>query len=105
MALRVPVPDGSIVDLVAILEQNPEPEEINRAFHVAAAGPLQGIVDYCTTPVVSSDIVGNPHSCVFDTAFTRSLGEGFVHVLAWYDNEWGYSNRVVDLIARLASLA
>ena len=102
MALRVPVPDGSVVDLVASLEKDPTPEDINQAFKVASDGPLKGIIDYCTTPVVSSDIVGNPHSCVYDTAFTRSLGDGFVHILAWYDNEWGYSNRVVDLIARMA---
>ena len=105
MALRVPVPDGSVVDLVACLEKDPSPEEINKAFELAAAGPLNGIIDYCTSPVVSSDIVGNPHSCVYDTAFTESLGQGFVHVLAWYDNEWGYSNRVVDLIARLSQFS
>jgi len=105
LALRVPVPDGSVVDLVASLNTDPSPEDINRAFKVAAMGPLKGIIDYCTTPVVSSDIVGNPHSCVYDTAFTHSLGDGFIHILAWYDNEWGYSNRVVDLIARLVELS
>jgi len=104
MALRVPVPDGSIVDLVASLEQDPTPNDINSTMQEASMGDLKGILEYCTTPVVSSDIVGNPHSCIFDAAFTRNLGAGFIHVLAWYDNEWGYSNRVVDLIEKLVSI-
>ena len=104
MAMRVPVPDGSIVDLVAKLNAKPSIEEVNAAVREAAEGPLAKIVEYSEVPLVSSDIIGNPHSSVFDALSTQSAGDGYVKVVAWYDNEWGYSNRVVDLIDRMAAL-
>ncbi|HEY8022618.1 MAG TPA: type I glyceraldehyde-3-phosphate dehydrogenase, partial [Thermoanaerobaculia bacterium] len=104
MAMRVPVPDGSIVDLVCRLRSRPSGAEVNAAVREAAAGPLARIVEYSEVPLVSSDIIGNPHSSIFDALSTQSAGDGFVKVIAWYDNEWGYSNRVVDLIRRLVEL-
>ena len=104
MAIRVPVPDGSIVDLVARLNGKPSTEEVNTAVREAAEGPLKDIVEYSEVPLVSSDIIGNPHSSVFDALSTRAAGDGYVKVVAWYDNEWGYSNRVVDLIERLVAV-
>jgi glyceraldehyde 3-phosphate dehydrogenase len=101
MAMRVPVPDGSIVDLVARFRARPEVREVNAAVRAAAAGPLKKIVEYSEVPLVSSDIIGNPHSSIFDALSTAAAGDGYVKVVAWYDNEWGYSNRVVDLIDRL----
>lgn len=95
-SLRVPVPTGSITDLVANLKKPASVEEINAAFSAAASGPLKGVLEYCTAPIVSSDIVTNPHSCIFDSDLTMSMGS-LVKVLGWYDNEWGYSNRLVDL--------
>lgn len=100
MAMRVPVPDGSVTDLVVNLVQEASAEEINSAFAAAASGPMEGILQYAEDPIVSSDIVGNPHSCVFDSGLTMSMGK-FAKVLGWYDNEWGYSNRLVDLVARV----
>ena len=102
MALRVPVPDGSIVDLTIELEKNTSVDEINAAMKDAADGPLKGIMEYSTDEIVSSDIVGNPHSCIFDAPLTQVMDGNFVKVIAWYDNEWGYSSRVSDLIAKLA---
>jgi glyceraldehyde 3-phosphate dehydrogenase len=104
VAMRVPVPDGSIVDLNVRLRGAPGPERVNEALAAAAAGPLRGILEYSTRPLVSSDVIGNPHSSIVDAPLTRGVGEGFVKVIAWYDNEWGYSSRVVDLIDRLARL-
>jgi glyceraldehyde 3-phosphate dehydrogenase len=104
MAMRVPVPDGSIVDLVCRLKGKPGAAEINRAVEAAAAGPLQKIVEYSEVPLVSSDIIGNPHSSIFDALSTRAGEDGYAKVVAWYDNEWGYSNRVVDLIGRLMAV-
>jgi glyceraldehyde 3-phosphate dehydrogenase len=95
-SLRVPVPTGSITDLVANLKKPASVEEVNAAFSAAASGPLKGVLEYCTAPIVSSDIVTNPHSCIFDSDLTMSMGS-LVKVLGWYDNEWGYSNRLVDL--------
>ena len=95
-SLRVPVPTGSITDFVANLKKPASTTEINAAFESAAAGSLKGVLEYCTAPIVSSDIVGNPHSCVFDSELTMSMGT-MVKVFGWYDNEWGYSNRLVDL--------
>ncbi len=95
-SLRVPVPTGSITDFVANLKKPASVEEINAAFKAAAEGPLKGILEYTDAPIVSSDIVTNPHSCVFDSDLTMSMGS-LVKVLGWYDNEWGYSNRLVDL--------
>ena len=95
-ALRVPVPTGSITDFVANLKRPATVEEINAAFRAAAEGPLKGVLEYTDAPIVSSDIVTNPHSCIFDSDLTMSMGT-LVKVLGWYDNEWGYSNRLVDL--------
>ena len=104
MAMRVPVADGSIVDLVVELSTEVTAEELNDTVRAAAAGRFAGIVEYTEAPVVSSDIIGNPHSTVFDSGATDVLGGNLVRTLSWYDNEWGYSNRVVDLIDRLAKL-
>jgi glyceraldehyde 3-phosphate dehydrogenase len=101
MAMRVPVPDGSIIDFTARLREQPDTTAVNAAVRDAAAGPLRRIVEYSEAPLVSSDIIGNPHSSIFDALSTTARGDGFVEVVAWYDNEWGYSNRVVDLIDRL----
>jgi glyceraldehyde 3-phosphate dehydrogenase len=104
LAMRVPVPDGSIVDLVCRLRAKPSLEAINGAVRNAAAGGLQRIVEYSEVPLVSTDIIGNPHSSIFDALSTQSAGDGYAKVVAWYDNEWGYSNRVVDLIDRMAAV-
>ena len=104
MAMRVPVPDGSTVDLVVELNRSVTVEEVNAAVAKAAAGPLKGIVQYSEAPLVSTDIISNPHSSIFDAPSTLVLGGNKVKLLAWYDNEWGYSERVVDLIERLAAL-
>ena len=104
MAMRVPVPDGSTVDLVVELERDVTVDEINDAIRRAADGPMKGILEYSEDPIVSTDIIGNPHSSIFDAAGTQVLGGNLVKVLAWYDNEWGYSNRVVDLVERLADV-
>jgi glyceraldehyde 3-phosphate dehydrogenase len=96
-SLRVPVPTGSITDFVANLKKPATKEEVNAAFKAAADGPLKGVLEYTDEPIVSSDIVTNPHSCIFDSDLTMSLGS-MVKVLGWYDNEWGYSNRLVDLV-------
>ena len=95
-SLRVPVPTGSITDFVATLKKPATKDEINAAFKAAANGSLKGVLEYTDAPIVSSDIVTNPHSCVFDSELTMSMGS-LVKVLGWYDNEWGYSNRLVDL--------
>ena len=104
MAMRVPVPDGSTVDLVVELETDVTVEEVNAAVKRAAEGPMAGIVQYSEAPLVSTDIIGNPHSSIFDAPSTQVLGGNTVKVLSWYDNEWGYSNRVVDLLERLGAL-
>ena len=101
MAMRVPVPDGSTVDLVVELDTDVTVEEVNAAFKAAADGPMAGILEYNEDAIVSTDVIGNPHSSVFDPAGTHVLGGNLVKVMSWYDNEWGYSNRVVDLIERL----
>jgi glyceraldehyde 3-phosphate dehydrogenase len=97
MALRVPVPDGSITDFVANLPREVSVEEVNAAFKEAAEGELEDVLEYSEAPIVSSDIVGNPASCIFDSPLTMSSGKS-VKILGWYDNEWGYSNRTVDLV-------
>ncbi|HKI04557.1 MAG TPA: type I glyceraldehyde-3-phosphate dehydrogenase [Thermoanaerobaculia bacterium] len=104
MAIRVPVPDGSIVDLVARLGGSPSAAEVNATVREAAEGELKEIIEYSEVPLVSTDIIGNPHSSVFDALSTRATSDGYVKVVAWYDNEWGYSNRVVDLIGRMAAV-
>jgi glyceraldehyde 3-phosphate dehydrogenase len=105
IAMRVPVPDGSIVDLVAELERPTDVAEINAAMQRAADGPLRGILEYSEAPIVSSDIIGSPHSAIFDAPSTKVLRGDLIKVIAWYDNEWGYSSRVLDLIQRLHALA
>ncbi len=105
MAVRVPVPDGSIVDLVAELKNGASAEEVNQAVRAAADGRMKGVLEYTEDERVSSDIIGNSHSSIFDAVSTRMLGPRRVRVLSWYDNEWGYSNRVVDLAARMEELA
>jgi glyceraldehyde 3-phosphate dehydrogenase len=101
MALRVPIPDGSVTDLVLLLDREVTAEEVNAAMKAAADGPLKGILEYCEDPIVSIDIVGNPHSCVFDSLATMANGR-LVKVLGWYDNEWGYSVRLGQLTALVA---
>ncbi len=102
VAMRVPVPDGSTIDLVAELACEVTRDEVNEVVRRAAEGPLRGILEYCTEPVVSSDIIGNPHSCIFDSELTQVTGGRLLRVVAWYDNEWGYSSRCVDLAERVA---
>ncbi|MFA6461716.1 MAG: type I glyceraldehyde-3-phosphate dehydrogenase [Candidatus Woesearchaeota archaeon] len=97
MALRVPVIDGSITVINAMVRKSTTVEEINQIFKKVAQGPMKGILEYSELPLVSSDIVGNPHSCIFDSEFTKANGK-LVQVVGWYDNEWGYSNRMIDLI-------
>jgi len=104
LAMRVPVPDGSTIDFVCRLNAKPTAAEVNAAIRTAAEGAFLRIVEYSEVPLVSSDIIGNPHSSVFDALSTQAKGDGFVKVVAWYDNEWGYSNRVVDLIDRLVAV-
>ncbi len=100
LAMRVPTPDGSVVDLTCELERPGTKEAINAAMKAAAEGAMRGILEYCEDPIVSTDVIGNPASSIFDSLQTMVMGgEGtFVKVVSWYDNEWGYSNRVVDLI-------
>ena len=97
MAMRVPTPDVSVVDLVAELETETTEAEVNEAFRRAAAGPLNGILDLCDDELVSIDFTGNPHSSIVDGPSTKIIDGGLVKVISWYDNEWGYSQRVVDL--------
>ncbi|MER3441643.1 MAG: type I glyceraldehyde-3-phosphate dehydrogenase [Gemmataceae bacterium] len=105
MALRVPILDGSVTDLTVELEKPVTASQVNEAFKAAAEGRLQGIIEYTADPIVSSDIINNPHSCIFDSLATLTVppeGPGhMVKVLGWYDNEWGYSCRTADLVARL----
>ena len=102
MAMRVPVPDGSIVDLVVELGRDATAEEINAAMKKAADGEMKGILEYTDEPIVSSDIVGNPASSIFDSSLTKVINGNLAKVVSWYDNEWGYSNRVVDMLAAMA---
>ena len=97
MAMRVPVQDGSVVDLVVTLSREASVDEVNAAFKKASQGALKGVLEYTEDPIVSGDCVGNSHSAVFDSKCTMAMGKT-VKVVAWYDNEWGYSNRVVDLM-------
>jgi glyceraldehyde 3-phosphate dehydrogenase len=101
-AMRAPVPTGSVVDLTFDSEKATNPEEVNAAVKAAAEGPLQGILSYTEDPIVSTDIVGDPHSSIFDAAQTMVIGEGkLVKAVSWYDNEWGYSNRCVELAGKV----
>ena len=105
IAMRVPVPDGSVVDLNVKLSRDVTESMVNDAVRAYAEdGPLKNILQFSTLPVVSTDIIGNPHSSIFDAPFTRVINGNFVKTLNWYDNEWGYSNRVADLLYRLNNL-
>jgi glyceraldehyde 3-phosphate dehydrogenase len=98
-ALRVPTPNVSVVDLSVVLKKNTTAEEVNAALKTAAEGPLKGILSFSTEPLVSTDLLHNPNSSIVDADLTKVIGGNLLKVVAWYDNEWGYSNRVVDLIA------
>jgi glyceraldehyde 3-phosphate dehydrogenase len=100
LAIRVPTPTGSLVDLVCVLEKEVTREEVNAAVKAAAEGPMKGILEYTEDPIVSVDVIHNPHSSIFDADSTMVNGN-MVKILSWYDNEWGYSSRVVDLIIKL----
>ena len=104
MAVRVPTPDGSMVDLVATTEKPVTVDAVNAAVKKAAEGEMKGILEFTDEPLVSVDIVGNPHSSIFDSLATMTIGSNMVKILSWYDNEWGYSNRVVDLLVKMATL-
>jgi glyceraldehyde 3-phosphate dehydrogenase len=100
LAVRVPTPTGSITDLTATLSQNVTAEQVNNAMQAAANGAMNGVLEYSADPLVSVDIVGNPHSCIFDSGLTVAMGNT-VKVFGWYDNEAGYATRVADLVERL----
>jgi glyceraldehyde 3-phosphate dehydrogenase len=102
MAMRVPVIDGSVVDLVAELDKSVTADEINAAVKAAADGPLKGVLQYTEDPIVSVDVIGNPHSSVFDSLCTSVIDGNMVKIVSWYDNEWGYSNRCIDLFKMMA---
>ncbi len=104
IALRVPTPDGSITDLTALMKKTVTKEEVNAAMKKAAEGPMKGILEYTEDPIVSSDIIGNPHSSIFAADWTQVLDGNLLKVVSWYDNEWGYSCRTVDLIARVGKM-
>ena len=105
IAMRVPVPDGSVVDFNVRIKKDATIDQINDAVRSAAeSGSLKGILEYSTLPVVSTDIIGNSHSSIFDAPFTRVINGNYIKTLNWYDNEWGYSNRVVDLVALLCNV-
>ena len=104
MAMRVPVPDGSIVDLITEMACDVTAEEVNGVVREAAEGPLQRILEFCDEPIVSSDVIGNSHSSIFDSLLTQVLGGRLLKTVSWYDNEWGYSCRVVDLMKRLEKM-
>ena len=101
-ALRVPIPTGSATDLTVTLSREVTAEEVNAAVKAAADGPLAGILTYSEDPIVSTDIVTDPASCIFDAPLTKATGN-LVKVVGWYDNEWGYSNRLVDLVVKVGS--
>ncbi len=104
ISLRVPVPVGSVTDLVALMSKDVTVADVNAAMKAAADGPMKGILQYVTDPIVSSDIVRNPHSSIFDASWTQVIGGNLLKVLSWYDNEYGYSSRTADLISKLARL-
>ncbi|MBO0876616.1 MAG: aldehyde dehydrogenase, partial [Pseudonocardia sp.] len=101
-ALRVPVPTGSATDLTATVGRDTSAEEVNEAFRAAAEGPLRGVLHYTEDPIVSTDIVTDPASCIFDSGLTKVIGDQ-VKIVGWYDNEWGYSNRLADIVSLVAS--
>jgi glyceraldehyde 3-phosphate dehydrogenase len=101
IAMRVPTPNVSVVDLAVLVERRTSKEEVNAAFKKAADGPLKGILEYTEAPLVSIDFRGNPRSSILDSQYTSVMDGDFVKVLSWYDNEWGYSSRCVDLLRYL----
>jgi glyceraldehyde 3-phosphate dehydrogenase len=104
LAFRVPVPSGSVVDLTVITEKRPAVEEIHAAMKAAAEGPMLGILQVTEDPIVSADVIGNPHSSIYDSLLTQVPQEDMVKIVAWYDNEWGYAMRLVDLVEKVAAL-
>ncbi len=104
ISLRVPVPTGSVVDLTALMKRNVTKEEVNAAMKAAAEGPLKGILEYTEDPIVSSDIIGDSHSSIFAADWTQVIDGNLLKVISWYDNEWGYSCRTVDLIAKFGKM-
>ena len=104
MAMRVPVPDGSVVDLVVELNKEVTIDEVNEAVKNAADNELKGILEYSSIPLVSTDILQNPHSSIYDASSTQLLEGNHIKVVCWYDNEWGYSNRIVDLVNKLVGM-
>jgi glyceraldehyde 3-phosphate dehydrogenase len=102
-AIRVPIPVGSIVDLVVNVKKDVTVDAVNAALKAAAEGPMKGILVYCNEPIVSSDVVNNPASSIFDSLCTMVIGKT-VKAVSWYDNEWGYSNRSVDIMEKMAKL-
>ena len=105
LAFRVPVPSGSVVDLTVITRKRPAVEEIHEAMRRAAAGPMRGILQVTDDPIVSADVIGNPHSSIYDCLLTQVPQEDMVKVVAWYDNEWGYAMRLVELVEKVARLS
>ena len=105
LAINVPVHDGSVIDFVVTLERKTDRDEVNTVVRDSANTRLAGIVQYETSPIVSSDVTGNPHSAVYDSMATQVLGDDMVKILAWFDNSWGYSNRVLDVVKKLAAQA
>jgi glyceraldehyde 3-phosphate dehydrogenase len=103
IAMRVPVPNVSVVDLAVLVDKKTSRDEVNAAFLEAANGPLKGILQYMTEPLVSIDFRGNPYSSILDVDYTKVMDGDFVKILAWYDNEWGYSNRCVDLLSYMVT--
>jgi glyceraldehyde 3-phosphate dehydrogenase len=104
MSMRVPVANGSVTDLVALVKKRVSIEDINNVMKAAANNELKGILEYCEDPIVSSDIIDNEHSCIFDARSTYVVDGNLIKVIGWYDNEWGYSNRMVDLIELIAKI-
>lgn len=102
-SIRVPVPTGSLSDLTVVVEKPTTAEEVNSLFKQAAEGPMKGVLEYQTETLVSSDIIGNPHSSIFDANYTKVINGTMVKIMGWYDNEWGYSTRLVDLVDRLSN--
>jgi len=102
MAMRVPVPNVSVVDLAVLVEKKTTAKDVNAAFQEAANGAMKNILQYITEPLVSIDFRGNPHSSILDSEYTKVMDTDFVKILSWYDNEWGYSNRCVDLLMYMA---
>ena len=101
-AIRIPTPDGSLVDLTAVVERAATVKSINEAMKQAAAGPMKGVLEYCEDPIVSVDVIGNPHSSIFDTLSTKVIDGTLVKTLSWYDNEWGFSCRMIEMLEKMA---